>query len=147
VGLVARLLLGNGTLTVPLRDELAAEGLVLLEEDLKGSVRYDHFKAPGRRFNGKVTLVRVALALSERRVVVYASSGRSKLVDSPYTSPHFGMVEIARHEDRVEFRVDYDKGSDPRFGGRVTIRVHTPEAERIVRELTARIGVAGPRSS
>ena len=73
---------------------------MLLEEDLKGSVRYDHFKAPGRRFNGKVTLVRVALALSERRVVVYASSGRSKLVDSPYTSPHFGMVEIARHEDR-----------------------------------------------
>ena len=140
MGPVARLLLGNGTLKKSLRDELAAEGLVLLEEDLKGSVRYDHFKAPGKRFHGKVTLVRVALALSERRVVVYASSGRAKLVDTPYTSKHFGMVEIARVEDRVEFRVDHDKGSDPKLGGRVTIRVHTPEAERIVRELLARIG-------
>ena len=36
--------------------------VVLLEEDLKGSVRYDHFKAPGKRFHGKVTLVRAALA-------------------------------------------------------------------------------------
>jgi hypothetical protein len=140
MGFLSNLILGDGTLKPQLRDALVAEGLVLLEEGLPGRVRFDRFKAPGKRFHGKVTPVRAALGLSERRIVVYASSGRAELADSPYTSPHFDMVEIARDGDRVELRVDYDKGSDPQYAGRVTISVDTPEAERIVRELTARIG-------
>jgi hypothetical protein len=139
-GLIARLFLGDGTLRPALREALASETLVLIEENLRGSVRYEHFRAPGRRFHGKVTPVRVALGISEHRVVAYAGSGRAKLVDSPFTSPHFDMVEVRAVDGRVELRVDYDRGTDPKVSGRVLIRIHSPDAERIVRELQTRIG-------
>ena len=45
------LLLGGGELKSKLKAELEAEGLVLVEERLKGSIRYTHFKAPGKRFH------------------------------------------------------------------------------------------------
>ena len=59
MGFLARLLLGNGSLRPALRAELEQEGLVLVAEGLSGSLRYAHFKAPGKRFHGKVTPVRV----------------------------------------------------------------------------------------
>jgi hypothetical protein len=142
MGFLAKLLLGNGTLHPALRSELEAEGLVLVAEGVPGSLRYSHFKAPGKRFHGKVTAVRVGVGLSRERVVVYGHSGRAKLVDTPYSSPRWSMVEVAAEEDRVEFRVDYDKQEDPRFGGRLTILVKTPEANRIAGEVNARIATA-----
>ena len=54
VGLFTNLLLGNGTLKPKLRAALESEGVVLLEEGLPGTITYAHFKAPGRRHNGKV---------------------------------------------------------------------------------------------
>ena len=142
MGFLGRLLLGNGTLRPELRAALEAEGLVLVAEGLPGSLRYTHFKAPGKRFHGKVTGVRVGLGLSRERVVAYSSSGRAKLVDTPYDSPRWAMVEVAHEEDRVEFRVDYDKQDDRRFAGRLTIRARTPEAQRIAGEVNARIAAA-----
>src|SRR5690349_20089260 len=105
----ARLLgLGNGKLSPRLRAELEAEGLVLVEEGLGGSLRYDHFKAPGRRFHGKVAAERFGLGISEERFAVYCRSGRVKLVDSPFTNPRFQAVEIAAEGDRLVILVDYD---------------------------------------
>ncbi len=83
--------------------------------------------------------MRVGVGLSRERIVVYGHSGRAKLVDTPYSSPRWAIVEVVAEEDRVEFRVDYDKDEDPRFGGRLTIRVGTPEAGRIAGEANARI--------
>ena len=53
-GLSTKLLLGNGTLKPKLRAALESEGVVLLEEGLPGTITYAHFKAPGRRYHGKV---------------------------------------------------------------------------------------------
>ena len=139
MGLLGKLLLGNGTLRAGLRQELEAEGLVRIEEHLHGSVRYEHFKAPGKRFHGKITPERIGLGISERRVVAYCRSGRGKLVDSPFTSPRFEMVTITADEDRLEFLVDYDKGDEPKFSGKVKIRIEHPDAAAIAREITSRI--------
>ena len=83
--LFANLLLGNGRLQPQLRAALESEGLVTLEEERSGSVRYRHFKAPGRRSHGKVSPQRIALAISEHRLVVYCRSGRAKLIDTPFS--------------------------------------------------------------
>jgi hypothetical protein len=69
-GWLGRLLLGSGKLRPELRAELESEGLVLLEEGVPGSVRYTHFKAPGRSFHGKVTPERMAIGISRERFVV-----------------------------------------------------------------------------
>ena len=138
--MLAKLFLGNGTLRPELRRALEAEGLVRIDERLSGSVRYDHFKAPGKRFHGKITPERIGFAMSEARVVAYCRSGRAKLVDTPYTSPRFGMVTISAEDDTLELLVDYDRGDEPKYAGKVKIRMEHPDAAAVARDMNERIG-------
>jgi hypothetical protein len=141
MGFLSKLLLGNGTLPTAVRESLDAEGLVLIAEGLPGSVRYERFRAPGRRFNGKVTGERLGLGLSEHRLAVYCRSGRAKLIDSELDSPRFAALEPSLEgPDKVAFRIDYDQMAEPKVSGVITIRATTPSAPTIVEELTRRLG-------
>ena len=136
-----RLLLGDGTLEPKLRAELEAEGLVLVEEGLPGSVRYDRFRAPGRWHHGKVTWERIGIGLSEQRIVAYCRSGSAELIDSPYSSPHLRALDVSVEGDEaIAFRVDYDRLDVARVSGAITIRAKTPRAHEIVDQVRARLG-------
>jgi hypothetical protein len=138
------LFLGNGTLSPAVRAKLESEGLVLVEEGLPGSVRYRHFKAPGRRFHGKVTAVRVGLGISEERIAIYCRSGRSKLVDTLFSEPRLSAVEFALEgTDEVSIRIDFDRGVVPKVSGQMEIRFSSPNALSIVEELRTRAGRDG----
>lgn len=137
---LGKLLLGKGTLPAEVREELEAEDLVLIEEGVPGSVRYRHFKAPGKRFHGKVTPERLGIAISEQRFVVYCRSGRAELIDSPFGDPRLGALAIELHEeDVVDLRVDYDRIGEPNVSGEITIRARTPRAPVIAEALRARL--------
>lgn len=134
------LLLGTGKLKPRLRAELEAEGLVALEEGLPGSVRYSRFKAPGKRFHGKVTAERIGLGISERRLAVYCRSGRVKLIDTPFSDPRFGAVEVfLQGDDTVSARIDYDQAGVPGVSGEIIVSAITPRAVHIVGQLNARL--------
>jgi len=140
VGFLDKLLLGGGKLKPDLHAALESEGLVLVEEGLSGSVRYTHFKAPGRRFHGKVTPMRMGIGISEERCVVY---GRAQLIDSKFTAPNFDWVDVGLHDDdKVSFRIDYDRGDVKNVSGQVEVRAKSPNAARIVEELRTRLGRA-----
>ena len=141
MGFLTRLLLGTGELKPELKAALEAEGLVLLEEGLIGSIRYRHFKSPGRRMHGKVTGECMGIGVSRKRVAVYCRSGRAKLIDTEFANPRWDWVEVGLHgDDRVEFAIDYDKqDEEPKISGQLTIRARTRNAARIVEELRARI--------
>ena len=136
----AKLLLGNGKLTPQLRAALESEGLVTLEEELSGSVRYQNFKAPGRRHHGKVTPERIALAISEQRLAVYCRSGRAKLIDTTFSEPRLKVVEVGLlGTDTVCIRIDYDRLDVPNVSGQIEIRAKTSNAANIVEQLQARL--------
>jgi hypothetical protein len=138
---LAKLLLGDGTLKPDLRAALEAEGLVLIEEGLGGSVRYKRFRAPGKRFHGKVTGERIGLAISKERLVVYCRSGRAKLIDTAFSNPRVSMLDVSLvDDDKVAIRIDYDRGDVPKVSGEVTVRAKTPNATTIVDHLRARLG-------
>jgi len=142
VKFLGRLLLGTGRLEPELRAELEAEGLVLVEEGLGGSVRYRHFRAPGKRFHGKITLERMAIGISQKRVVVYCRSGRVKLIDSDFANRRWEWVDVTAEDDghAVHFLVDYDRQTeDPKVAGQITIRAKTPRATEIVTQLHGRL--------
>jgi hypothetical protein len=139
VSLLARLLLGDGTLKPEMKEALAVEGLVLVEENLRGSVRYKRFRAPGRYHHGKVTAERMGIGVSEKRFVVYCRGGRVKLIDSEYTNPRLEAMEVAlKDDDAIAFRVDYDRMGEPGIRGEVTIVARTPNAARIADHVKAR---------
>jgi hypothetical protein len=138
---LAKLLLGDGTLKPDLRAALEAEGLVLIEEGLGGSVRYKRFRAPGKRFHGKVTGERIGLAISKERFVVYCRSGSAKLIDTAFSNPRVSMLDVSLvDDDKVAIRIDYDRGDVPKVSGEVTVRAKTPNAATIVDHLRARLG-------
>jgi hypothetical protein len=134
-----RLLLGSGKLRPKVRARLEAEGLVLLEEGLRGTIRYRRFRAPGKRFDGKVVALRMAIGLSEQRLVIYGGWWSAELVDSPLDSPRFEAVEFAAEgEDEFSLHVDYDRMDEPSVSGEITIRAKTPNAALIVEQIEAR---------
>ncbi len=140
----ARLLLGNGRLSPELRAELEAEGLVLCEENLPGSVRYHRFKAPGRRHHGKVVPQRFALAISEQRFVIYCRSGKLDLIDSDFDQPNLRALAVTSEAQRLVLEVDYDRMGEEGLSGKIAIHVKTPKAVAIAEELRARIPTKDP---
>ena len=140
MGFFTNLLLGKGTLKPSLRAQLESEGLVLIEEGLVGSIRYSNFKAPGKRFKGKITGECFGLGISERRLAIYCRSGRVKLIDQPFTEPRLSTLEVSLDgDDAVAVLIDYDRVDVPRVSGQMTIRARTPNAASVVEELTARL--------
>jgi hypothetical protein len=116
---------------------------VLLEEGLPGSVRYTHFKAPGRRMHGKVTPERMALGISHKRFVIYCKSGRAKLADSQFTSPNLRGVDVSLDgDDKVVITIDYDKLDVDHVSGQVALHLRTSNARRVADELRARLAPA-----
>lgn len=141
MGFLRKVLMGDGSFKPALRDELEAEGIVVLEEDLPGRIRYDRFRAPGKRFNGKVTREHLALAVTEARIVVYCRSGRTELIESTWDKPRLRHLEpdLACPET-VALRIDYDAMGEPGVSGTMTISAETPEAPGIVEEMGRRVG-------
>ena len=92
----------SGKLPQPLRAELDAEGVVLLEEDLRGTVTYRNYRAPGKRYGIRKTRIAGAIAVTRQRVVAWGMGGRQ--IDVPLGYPG---VEIARDgEEKVVFAPD-----------------------------------------
>jgi hypothetical protein len=81
-----RLFSGSGKVPLQLRAELAAEGLVLLEEGLRGSIT-DRRPAAGERSGAPAGPLPVtgAVALTSTRLVVWAAG--AKRVDVPLEGP------------------------------------------------------------
>ena len=128
---ISRMVMGDGTLPYDVREQLEGEGILFLEEGLSGSIRYSRFRAPGRRFNNRVTAERIAL---------YCHSGSAKLIDNPFSADAFSYVDVdVEHDGRLVFTVDYDRAGEPGHSGQVRIHVLTPNAETIAEMVRPRI--------
>ena len=105
-----------------------------------GSIRYSNFKAPGKRFKGKITGECFGLGISRKRLAIYCRSGRAKLIDQPFTEQRMSAIEVSQDgEDAVALLIDFDRADVPKVSGKMTIRMRTPNAARVVGELTARL--------
>jgi hypothetical protein len=116
----------SGKLPDPLRAELEAEGVVLLEEGLRGTLTYRNYRAPGRRYGMRKVRIAGVIAVTRLRVVVW---GAGRQVDVPLGYPG---VEVARDgEEKVMVAFDASAFHTDR-SGRVEVRLRTPSAARIV---------------
>jgi hypothetical protein len=129
-----RLLLGAGQMPAELKTALAADGLVLLEEGVSGSVTYRHYRAPGEYASFKKQAVNAAVGVSAHRVIVW--DGRIRQVDGPPGLLIAGGLTVAAPEpDDLHISYDAARFSTQRSGS-VDIRLRTAQAGRIVSLLT-----------
>ena len=113
----------RGRLSDKLRAELEAEGLELLEERVEATVIYRGYEVPGQRPRSGVQKGLVALALTERRLVVQGTG--SIRLDVPRGA-------AVTTEPPGEVRLTYDAATaDPPRSGEIELRLQTPRAEAV----------------
>lgn len=128
-----------GTLPRRLRAALEAEGLVLVDEGLRGSVAFHRFRAPGKRFSRRREWFTGAVALTRARFVAFAYGRR--LVDVPLDDPRLGEVE-ARVDAPSWLVLGFDAGLfHPERSGRIEVRIRT----RFAAEIAERLRTGGQR--
>ena len=130
VNLLRRLLLGAGQMPDTLKAALVADGLVLLEQALAGSVTYRHYRAPGQYSSYRKVAITGAIGISTRRLIVWGA--RIKQIDMPVSLiAGSGMTIAETQPGRVSFSYDAGRFSPDRSGS-VEVRLHTAQAGRIV---------------
>lgn len=112
-----------------LREQLTAEGILLIDEAMRGSITYRGFRTEQGRLDGR-RQASGTVVVTGRRLLVWAAGG--KQVDLPVGHPGRAAVTIAVYQKHW-LRIDTDAG---RFGsalsGRVEYLFRTAHATRIV---------------
>jgi hypothetical protein len=104
---------------------LNAEGIALLEEDVRIAITYGRLR---RR-----VAMRGAIAITERRLAVWGSRG--KQIDVPFADPKYAQLEIQADLDDG-LLIAFDASAlDERQSGRVEMRLRIADAERIAQTL------------
>ncbi|BCB77331.1 hypothetical protein GCM10022251_64760 [Phytohabitans flavus] len=124
----------SGRLPDQLRAELAATDLLVLEEELLGTVTYRRYRSAREYTSWSREPAAGAIALAPNRLVVWANHMRH--IDVPLAHPIWATIEVrAERPGRVRFT--YDAGAtNTAASGHVDVRLRTPQAERIVQLLS-----------
>jgi hypothetical protein len=123
-------LFGAGKIPGPIMSELKAEGIVVFDEGVKGSVTYRNFRAPGKAFSWKRQGFAGSIAVTKLRLVAVAFSRfliNVPLSDERLRAMHFSVA------DNGAFSVTFDASlfhSD--WSGTIEYRFKTPEAQRLL---------------
>lgn len=123
VGLATAIVFRDGRFPKAYYELLNAEGIALLEQDVKIVITY------GRRRIG----MRGAIAISERRLAVWSSRG--KQIDVPFADPKFSALEISADLDDGLLIAFEANALDDKQSGRVELRLRVADAERVAHSL------------
>jgi hypothetical protein len=127
--LLGPLLLGSGHLREDVRAQLSREGILLLEDELPGSVALHH-RANGRPAGVAFRATQGAIAVTRHRLLVW-SEERAQ-IDLALRDGRLRSIEVAvDREERVLFAFDVERLHAGR-SGRMEIRLRTAKAEQIV---------------
>ncbi len=90
-------LFGFGKLPKNQRATLEAEGFVLFDEGIRGSITYKDYTAPGKRFSRKRSWFIGSLVITQKRVVAFAFFQR--LLNIPFEDPLISKLNVAVEDD------------------------------------------------
>ena len=126
-------LFGFGKIPPPYRAALSAEGVILSDEGIKGTVTYRDFRAPGRYSNWKRQWYTASIVLTNQSLRAFRHS--SPLIDVPLTDARFRQLDFSVEENST-LLVAFDAAlfqSD--WSGRIQYRFVTPFAEAFLEKL------------
>lgn len=105
---------------------LEAEGIVLLDEGLRGSITLRNYRAPGRVHSYKSSLFAGSLVITEMRFAGFAFS--KALIDIPLHDDRLRALEVSAPNDGL-LSIGFDASVfDLQRSGTVECRYHTEHA-------------------
>jgi hypothetical protein len=142
MGIFARRAQPRGQLPGDLRSQLAAEGILVIEEGVPATVIYRQYRAPGRRGNWRGDFL-LAFAMTERRLLVYGAT--------PDRRPPSAFVNVGWEQARAGgLKALLDDGSlllcfdfsalYPDRAGQGEVRLRTGQAPAALAAAEAKLG-------
>ncbi len=123
-------LFGAGKIPAPLMSELTAEGVVLCDEGVKGSITYKHFRAPGKAFSWRRQGFAGSIVLTKTRIVGLAYS--KFLINAPLSDERLSKMKFSV-ESNGALCVAFDAALfHDDWSGEIEYRFKTPEAKRLM---------------
>ena len=124
-------LFGIGKIPEPLRSQLQREGIVLLDEAVKGSVTYRDFSAPGKRDLWRRQWFVAAIALTKVRLMTLR--GIDPTINVPLSDERISALRYSLEKGGAVLCIAFDAGLfHDDWSGTIEYRFRTPEASRLL---------------
>lgn len=115
------------------KSQLQPEGIVLFEEDVKGSMTFRNFRSPGRYYSWRKVLITSLIALTKTRLL--ALKGSSPIIDVPFTDERLRQMKFSLEGEKT-LLVAFDANLfQPDWSGEIEYRFKTSQAQRFWRLL------------
>ena len=109
---------------------LEQEGIVLLDDGVRGSITFKNFRAPGRRHSWKRTWFRGSLVLTQRRFAAFTSF--RQIIDVPLVDERIDALHCSLEgEEKLCVAFDPSVFNDA-WSGSVEYRFRTPKARLFI---------------
>lgn len=126
----------KGKIPADLAGAVKSEGVLILDEGLKGSTTYLDFRAPGRACNWKRQWQPAAIVLTELRLLGLMWS--RPVIDVPFSDERFGKL-IFTLEDPERLCIAFDPGLfHDGWSGTIEYRFDFPQASQLLAQVRAR---------
>jgi hypothetical protein len=141
VNFIRRLFMRTGEFSEEMRTQLAAEGVVVMETGLKGSITWRHYRAPGRRSSYRRMGTYLSFALTSERLVVWGAGHPQ--IDVPLRHPLIREIEASVDKPgRLLLAFDAHAFHE-NTSGRIEVRLNTEQADHLA-ELVSQAAAALP---
>lgn len=108
------------------KSQLQPEGIVLFEEDVKGSMTFRNFRSPGSYYSWRKVLITSLIALTKTRLL--ALKGSSPIIDVPFTDERMRQMRFSLEGEKT-LLVAFDANLfQPEWSGEIEYRFKTPQA-------------------
>ena len=109
---------------------LQPEGIVLFEEDVKGSMTFRNFRRPGNYYSWRKVLITSLIALTKTRLL--ALKGSSPIIDVPFTDERLRQMKFSLEGEKT-LLVAFDANLfQPEWSGEIEYRFKTSQARRLL---------------
>jgi hypothetical protein len=116
------------------KSKLQPEGIVLFEEDVKGSMTFRNFRSPGTYYSWRKVLITSLIALTKARLL--ALKGSSPIINVPFTDERLRQMKFSLEGEKT-LLVAFDANLfQPEWSGEIEYRFHTTQAQEFLQKLS-----------
>jgi len=131
-------LFGIGKISEPLRSQLQKEGIVLMDEAVKGSVTYRDFSAPGKRDLWRRQWYVGSIALTKVRLLTLDNG--KPTINLPITDERIRAIRYSVEKSGAVLCIGFDAGLfHEDWSGTIEYRFRTPEAQHFLELLPRQV--------
>lgn len=121
---------GIGKLPAHLVAEFQPEGLVLMDEGIRGTVTFINFRGGGRYSNWRRQWFGATIILTQKRLVAYRL--RQRVIDVALDDPRLKQMELSLEQPET-FVASFDASLfQPDWSGRLEYRFKTPASNQLL---------------